>query len=357
MKRIALVAIAIGGLVAAAGAARAETPGWYVGIGGGYAGSADPDIGTHPDGNPYFKQDHLQDGWGVLGNVGYSWGTFKLEGELGYRSMDFNAMDFPSGAGFVHTPASGSMTNLDGMVNGYWIILPNSRWSPYLGAGVGVADIGLNSFAVTPAHSKTIQLANGSDAEPAFQGIAGISYYINPAWSLGLEYRYFGIMQDATFTRTGQSSTMKADYGSQNVFVNIAYHFGAPPPPPPVMTPAAAPAPMPAPMARTFLVFFDFDKYNLTPDARRVVQAAAQSYKVNGVAHIDVTGYTDLAGSVAYNLKLSQRRANAVAEYLAQQGVPRNAMAIVGRGKSNPRVPTPDGVREPQNRRVEIVMP
>ena len=352
MKRIALVAIAIGGLVvAAAGAARAETPGWYVGLGGGFSGSPDPDIGTHPDGSPHFNQDHAQDGWGVLGNAGYSWGLFKLEGELGYRSSDFNAMDFPN-----HRPASGSLDNFDGMVNGYWVILPNSRWSPYLGAGFGAADIGLNNLAVSPAHGKTIQLANGTDLEPAYQGIAGVDFYVNPAWSLGVEYRYFGIIDDATFTRTGQKATMKADYGSQDVFVNIAYHFGAPLPPP-VMTPAAAPAPIPAPMARTFLVFFDFDKYNLTSDARKVVQAAAQSYKSTGVAHIDVTGYTDLAGSVAYNLKLSQRRANAVAEYLAQQGVPRNAMAIVGRGKSNPRVPTPDGVREPQNRRVEIVMP
>jgi OmpA-OmpF porin, OOP family len=355
MKRIALVAIAIGGL-AAAGAARAETPGWYLGLGGGYDTSPDTDVGTHPSGTPAINQDHEEGGWGVVGNLGYSWGMFKAEGELGYRENDFNGLNFPTAG--IHSAGSGHVSGFDGMVNGYWVILPNSRWTPYLGVGVGFEDVSLSNWTALPKGGGSFPLVNGSKVEPAYQAIAGIDYYINPAWSLGLEYRFTGLFSDLTLPRIGQpSSSVRAEYIPESVFVKVAYHFGAPPPPPPVMTPAAAPAPMPAPLARTFLVFFDFDKYNLTPDARRVVQAAAQSYKVNGVAHIDVTGYTDLAGSVAYNLKLSQRRANAVAEYLAQQGVPRNAMAIVGRGKSNPRVPTPDGVREPQNRRVEIVMP
>ena len=138
----------------------------------------------------------------------------------------------------------------------------------------------------------------------------------------------------------------------------LSYRFAPPPPPPPMVAPmpAAAPAPVPAP-PRTFLVFFDFDKYNLTADARKVIEAAAASYKATGSARIDVSGYTDLAGTQAYNLRLSQRRADAVAGYLAKQGVPKAAMDVKWFGKEHPRVPTPDGVREPQNRRVEIVMP
>ena len=127
-------------------------------------------------------------------------------------------------------------------------------------------------------------------------------------------------------------------------------------PPPPVVVPAAAPAPMPH-MARTFLVFFDFDRYNLTADARRVIDAAAASYRANGSARIDVSGYTDLAGTQAYNLRLSQRRADAVAGHLMKQGVPKEVLDVKWFGKEHPRVPTPDGVREPQNRRVEIMMP
>jgi outer membrane protein OmpA-like peptidoglycan-associated protein len=72
---------------------------------------------------------------------------------------------------------------------------------------------------------------------------------------------------------------------------------------------------------------------------------------------IQVTGYADRSGSPGYNQRLSERRANAVAGALARLGVPRNEMIVSGRGENDNRVPTADGVREPQNRRVEIVFP
>jgi outer membrane protein OmpA-like peptidoglycan-associated protein len=70
-----------------------------------------------------------------------------------------------------------------------------------------------------------------------------------------------------------------------------------------------------------------------------------------------LTGYTDLAGSLGYNQRLSVRRADNVANTLANWGVPRSDMAVSGRGENDPGVPTALGVREPQNRRVEIVFP
>jgi outer membrane protein OmpA-like peptidoglycan-associated protein len=88
-----------------------------------------------------------------------------------------------------------------------------------------------------------------------------------------------------------------------------------------------------------------------------VVEAAAAAYKARGAARIDLAGYTDAAGTVAYNLKLSKRRADAVRAHLDRLGVPDGAITETERGKENPRVPTADGVREPQNRRVEIVLP
>jgi outer membrane protein OmpA-like peptidoglycan-associated protein len=72
---------------------------------------------------------------------------------------------------------------------------------------------------------------------------------------------------------------------------------------------------------------------------------------------IQVTGYTDRSGSPGYNQRLSERRANNVAKALAGLGVPPNQMAVSGRGENDNRVPTAPGVREPQNRRVEIVFP
>lgn len=123
-----------------------------------------------------------------------------------------------------------------------------------------------------------------------------------------------------------------------------------PPAPPPAAAPAPAPAPMPAP--GPFTVYFDFDRADLTADARAeladVVRAAQQSSN----STINITGYTDLAGAEAYNQVLSERRANSVIEFLVGSGV--DAARIVGRGlgESNPVVATE--APEQRNRRVEI---
>jgi OOP family OmpA-OmpF porin len=86
-----------------------------------------------------------------------------------------------------------------------------------------------------------------------------------------------------------------------------------------------------------------------------IVQQAAAAYKAGGSVQIQVTGYTDRSGSPGYNQRLSERRATSVAKVLAGMGVPQNQMAVSGHGENDNRVPTADGVREPQNRRVEII--
>jgi hypothetical protein len=122
--------------------------------------------------------------------------------------------------------------------------------------------------------------------------------------------------------------------------------------------PAPAPPPPPPPVAQSqaFMVFFDWDRSNLSQQALNTVQQAASAFKTRGSAQITATGHTDTSGSEAYNMALSLRRANAVKNALVQNGVPPQAISVVGRGESNPLVPTGDGVREPQNRRVEIVI-
>ena len=85
--------------------------------------------------------------------------------------------------------------------------------------------------------------------------------------------------------------------------------FGAPPPAPP---PPAPPAPPPPPTHQVYLVFFDWDKYNITPEGMQIIQLAANQYKSGGRVTLQVTGYTDTSGSPGYNQRLSERRANAV---------------------------------------------
>ncbi|HLJ19970.1 MAG TPA: OmpA family protein [Stellaceae bacterium] len=135
-------------------------------------------------------------------------------------------------------------------------------------------------------------------------------------------------------------------------------YYRPPPPPAPAYgpTPAVAPAPL-ASQGRSFRVFFEFDKASLTAEGERVVRQAAETYRRTGVARVEVTGYTDLAGTPRYDLDLSKRRAATVRAALIAQGIPGNSITERWRGKDDPLVRTADGVREPQNRRVDIVLP
>ncbi len=103
-------------------------------------------------------------------------------------------------------------------------------------------------------------------------------------------------------------------------------------------------------------MFFDWDRYDLTARARQIIAEAAANVAHVQVTRIEVNGYTDLSGPPAYNQKLSVRRAEAVAAELVRDGVSRSLITAQGFGMSNPLVPTALGVREPQNRRVEIIL-
>jgi outer membrane protein OmpA-like peptidoglycan-associated protein len=130
--------------------------------------------------------------------------------------------------------------------------------------------------------------------------------------------------------------------------VAVAFLLGAcEEPPPPTPTP---------PPARNFLVFFDFDKSNLTPRAMDIVKEAASVAKAGQKARVTCTGHTDTAGPANYNLALSLRRASTVKEALVREGVAADTITVVGKGETTLLVQTRDSVREPQNRRVEIVV-
>ena len=103
-------------------------------------------------------------------------------------------------------------------------------------------------------------------------------------------------------------------------------------------------------------MFFDWDKAELTERARQIISQAAQNSTRVQYTRIEVNGYTDLSGTPAYNQTLSVRRAESVAAELVTDGVPKTAIDIQGFGETHPLVPTAAGVREPQNRRVEIIL-
>jgi OmpA-OmpF porin, OOP family len=119
------------------------------------------------------------------------------------------------------------------------------------------------------------------------------------------------------------------------------------------VAPVAAPAPAPA---KTYLVFFDWDRANLTPRATQIIAQAASDSHTQNVTTLNVSGYTDTSGTAKYNQGLSMRRAQTVAGQLVSDGVPQTEIEIHAYGETHLLVPTGPGVREPQNRRVEIVL-
>jgi len=146
-------------------------------------------------------------------------------------------------------------------------------------------------------------------------------------------------------TDGGRRQGVKGDIGLRLTFGH--------PPPPAVAAPVAAPAPV---AAHSYLVFFDWDKATLTDRAKQIIREAADNSTHVQYTRIEVNGYTDTSGSPRYNQGLSLRRAQSVAGELVRDGVPAGAIGIQGFGETHLLVPTGAGVREPQNRRVEIIL-
>jgi OOP family OmpA-OmpF porin len=106
----------------------------------------------------------------------------------------------------------------------------------------------------------------------------------------------------------------------------------------------------------TYIVYFDFDRSNINADGQVVIDRVLADVVQRGAVNISATGHADRSGSEDYNMALSLRRADAVREALIAGGVSADAITVAGRGESEPAVPTPDGVKEQANRRVEIIL-
>jgi outer membrane protein OmpA-like peptidoglycan-associated protein len=315
-------------------------------------------------------------------SVGWGFGNgLRAELEGNYRKNNLNSLNSTA---FGGTQGGTTEQKFGGMVNALYDFNGISPWVvPYVGAGVGWIGVaekwhafngfpftarsttGTTATIVPGAVSISGQSTVGSFAYQAIVGAAFPLAQIAPGLAFTAEYRFLGTVNDRSYSGTASVSNAAGvvqaaapatvKFGptyNHAVLLGLRYNFGvAPPPPPPA--PVAVPAPAPT---RSYLVFFDWDKYNLTDRARQIIaEAAANSTKVQ-YTRIEVNGYTDTSGTPKYNLGLSIRRANAVAAELVKDGVPRNAISIQGFGDTHLLVPTGPGVREPQNRRVEIII-
>lgn len=218
------------------------------------------------------------------------------------------------------------------------------------------------SASITFSRAGDTYSGSSSNVRTGWAAGGGGEWKFAPQWSLKAEYLYVDLgaggdqnvnVTNAAVAGVNPSAGFHATLNSHENVVRIGlnYHFWVPPPLPPA--PVAVPAP-PPPAPKVFIVFFDWDKDVITPEGHAIIQQAADAYKSGAPVQLQVTGYTDRSGSPDYNQRLSERRANNVAKALAALGVPRDQMFVAGRGENDNRVPTANGVREPQNRRVEI---
>jgi outer membrane protein OmpA-like peptidoglycan-associated protein len=312
MFKKSLLAATVALVLPVAAQAQTSYPGVYIGAQGG--------LNWLLNNNSY----QMDLGWAAGGKVGYDFVGPRVELEGMYHSnTGTGVVAFPQGFANVR----GRIDQVSVMANLLYDFMPTSVITPYIGAGAGIAFV-----------DTTIQGCNLCSTQFAYQAILGVAYNMD-AFRIGLEGRYYG-------TTNGGLA-----YQNNNIMalLSLSYKFGqpvaaAPPPPPPMATPPS------------FMVFFDWDRSNLSDQALNTIRQAAAAFKSKGSARITATGHTDTTGPEAYNMALSLRRANAVKDALVREGVPATAISVIGRGENNLLVPTGPNVREPQNRRVEIVL-
>jgi OOP family OmpA-OmpF porin len=293
----------------------------------------------------------------ALGYLGYELGnglSLQLEGDI--RNNKFTQVrGFPAAAG-GNEKKYGPMVNVMFDLSHYIPYL-----APYFGVGAGYQWDHLSNLRVFSPGGPTLT-SNDTQGAFAYQAILGTIIPVGySGLALTVEYRFMGQLArdfNAAVTPAGGGAPITGKFRLGNEFnhailVGFRYTFGVTPPPPPAPTPVAAPAPAPA---RSYLVFFDWDKATLTDRARQIIHEAADNSRRVQYTQLEVNGYTDTSGKPSYNRTLSIRRAENVAAELVRDGVPRTAISIHGFGETHLLVPTGPGVREPQNRRVEIII-
>ncbi len=369
---LASPALLAGCLVTSLPAFAQPVSGIYVGLGGGANFLQDETIQLSPE--LPFGKDRFGVGYTGLASAGYGFGNgVRIELEGNYRHNDlqhFLGTSFP-------TEAGGRQENYGAMVNALFDMDIGKSWLyPYLGVGAGYAWTHLDThYAGT--NYPYVENTGGTFGNLAYQAMFGLSVPV--PWVVGLsmtaEYRFFSVLEPEHFSGSGlgtagafgprpyefsrSNQDITSDY-NHSVLLGLRYEFNpAPPPPPPAPVVEEAPAPAPS---RTYLVFFDWDRSDLSDRARLIIAEAAQASTRVQTTRLEVNGYTDSSAAhagargEAYNQALSIRRAQSVQSELVRDGVPTSAIDIHGYGEGHPLVPTGPNTREPQNRRVEIVM-
>ena len=372
MKKFLLTTILASATIVSAHATPVSGP--YISLGGGYdltqtqhatfsPGSNVDGLGTNNSGSAQFRHHNGADGFG---SIGYGFGNgLRTEVEGIYYYSDINHLNKTTAPGVT----SGSDRNYGVLANAIYDVDLNqfginSPVTPYVGVGAGYIWSSLHNLNTTYADGQSVHWG-GTNGSFAYQGIVGASYDVKavPGLAVTADYRLLGEAFGSAYhssTPAGGGNVNFDNRFNHQFNLGLRYAFdSAPPPPTRQVVDVLPPVPDSAP-ARTYLVFFDWDSANLSARALDIVDHAASAS--SHVTRIEVNGYADTsalhpgARGEAYNQKLSLRRADAVKARLIHDGVSSASIDVIGHGEKDLLVKTGPNTREPQNRRVEIVL-
>ncbi|GEM_PF-557478 len=352
---------------------------FYVLAGGGASLPGDTDI----SGGGVTTSVDAKLGYGALAAFGIDFGdNVRTELEFAYRRTGIDKV----GTGSNGTGDIGAYSAIGNVVFDF---TNSSAFTPYAGLGLGAARVTYDD--VSPVGGSRI---DDGDMVLAMQGIAGLSLALSPSIAMFTDYRYMAAGNPKLMTDAGAKT--EGAFSEHRFTLGLRWSFGGPGPkkrhkpepvslrpPPPAPAPVIAPArtmpeppplpkidppkPMPKaksepakpaapPMPNFERVFFDWNRSDINAETQAKIDNLVTHLKPETVIRIDATGHADKSGTLANNLIISHRRAEAVKKELMRQGVPEDWIKIAWKGETAPLVETPDGQRQRENRRVDIVI-
>ena len=405
MRKLA-IAVALSTTVLA-GPALARDGAWYVGGDFGAMIVEDSDTTFTPGlgaGTTGTMNIGFEEGFDGGAFVGYDFGAFRVEAEVSYKQADVedlvtNGMTPPgtSGTTGIWAFGNGEVSVLSGMVNAMLDFGDEDGLSGFIGGGVGIARVDVGNVT---AFTNTGAIIDDSDTRFAWQVIAGVRQALSRNIDIHLKYRFFNVDELEYVGYGGRAVGM--DLRSHSLLGGISFNFGAPDPRPTCDAPnyldangvCTPPAPevvtcppntrlnamnqceaivappvykdcpdgsrvlesqnCPVVQLPPAIVYFGWDEDTLTDRARQTLDGVIANYRAGGSPAVVLAGHADRSGAASYNVGLSQRRANRVRDYLTAGGIGGGSLTTQAFGETRPAVDTADGVREPDNRRVEI---
>jgi OmpA-OmpF porin, OOP family len=365
-SKLILLGTVAGLSIISAANSNAHNQGWYVGIeaGANWIGDNDYSFDDESIHGGAAKMSSVlmgpsnslsfDTGWAALGTVGYGFEkNWRVEFEVGYRSNDVEAYfagtaptwTFPED---FKTPRydsrSAEFDEWTFMVNVVYDVPLTDKLDLNIGVGAGadLADFDDNSSV------------SDDDWNFAYQGIVGLSYALNDRLDLTLTYRYLNVDSPSFSGVNGKNIETYDldDVEKHSLTVGLRWDLHEDEAPVVVAPPVLPPQPAAEP--EQFVIFFGFNKCNITAEADAVLSEAASAAKTTGAASILIVGHTDTVGSNSYNQKLSDCRASAAKSGLVSKGINEGQISASGRGETELLVKTGDNVKEPQNRRATI---